>query len=195
MALFEFVKTFKSHTEWQWAQGTCGHCDAPTNFAIVALCRRTNQIPQGVAVCPACHGVNIVEDGKPQIPASRPGKYVEGLPEDVAAAWREARASLGAGAPTAAEHMCRKILVHIAVANGAKEGVPFKAAVEHLLATGVITSQWKPWVDKIRDNGNEAAHDLAPVPQERARLTLEFTQQLLQLVYETEHRMKKLSGG
>jgi hypothetical protein len=45
------------------------------------------------------------------------------------------------------------------------------------------------------DGVDEAAHDVAPVPPERARLTLGFTQQLLQLVYETEHRMKKLSGG
>ncbi len=51
--------------------------------------------------------------------------------------------------------------------------------------------QWKPWVERIRENGNEAAHELTAVTPERARMTLEFTQQLLQLVYETDHRMKQ----
>jgi len=120
-----------------------------------------------------------------------PGRAIEGLTADVAAAWLEARSALGVGAPTACEHMCRKILLHIAVVHDGNPKFTFAQAIDHLLAAGVITAQWEPWVKQIKDNGNEAAHELQPVSMDRARHTLEFTQQLLQLVFETKHRMRQ----
>jgi hypothetical protein len=120
---------------------------------------------------------------------------VRGLDENLGRAWDEARAGLGAGAPTAAEHMCRKILIHIAsTRENAPKKMSFQEAVDFLVTSGTITPPMKKWVDKIRDHGNEAAHELQAVPMERARVTLEFTEQLLRIVYETDHRLTELSA-
>jgi hypothetical protein len=49
----------------------------------------------------------------------------------------------------------------------------------------------KPWVDLIRQHGNESTHEL-PAPEERrAESTLVFTAHLLKSVYEMD-KMTKL---
>jgi len=51
----------------------------------------------------------------------------------------------------------------------------------HIKAEDSITPPMKPWVTRIRQNGNEAAHDMES--PERARDTLRFTGKLLELVF------------
>jgi hypothetical protein len=194
MGIESFVTLFSS-SHWTWKEEVCGHCGKPSNVAVVATVKDKKGQGQLVQVCVSCRGVSVVRPPDLRIPATRPGGDVDGLGAEVAAAWQEARSALGAGAPTAAEHMCRKILIHIAVDHDAKEGIPFQAAIDHLLEKGVITAQWKPWIQKIKEHGHEAAHDLTPVTMERAETTLGFTQQLLELVYGTRHKMNQLMAA
>jgi len=51
----------------------------------------------------------------------------------------------------------------------------------------------KPWVDKIRKEGNDATHKLAPPTPEDAENILNFTTQLLKAIYEMEAKMKKFN--
>ena len=120
-------------------------------------------------------------------PTTKAGDSIKGLPESVDTAYEEVRTCIGAGAYTAGEHMCRKILMNVAVDKGAKTNLNFAQCLSHLENAGYITPPMKPWVDKIRQNGNEAAHEIAAVQQERAEGTLTFTTQMLRIIYEMEH--------
>ena len=76
--------------------------------------------------------------------------------------------------------------MHVSVEKGAKEGDTFKAYIEHLASAGYITPPMRPWVEKIKDNGNHSTHKIIPPSQERAMSTVMFTAELLRLTYEME---------
>jgi hypothetical protein len=94
---------------------------------------------------------------------------------------------MGVGAFTAAELICRKLLMHIAVDKGAKAGETFIAYLNFLEKAGYVTPPMKGWVDLIRQHGNLATHELPAPDQQQAESTVMFTAELLRLVYEMEH--------
>ena len=51
-------------------------------------------------------------------------------------------------------------------------------------SAGYITVTMKPWVDKIKENGNDAAHEIRTPNLNRTKSTLKFTMFLLKNVYE-----------
>lgn len=111
--------------------------------------------------------------------------------------WNEIRECLGVGAFTASVMLCRKLLMHVAVAHGlparnAKDFAPtFAQCVDHLLAEGIVTKRMEPWIERIREVGNEANHEIAPVGKESALDVATFTQKLLELAYEMDDTMSK----
>lgn len=165
---------------------TCGHCDTAVAANVVA----GSPTGQAWLQCPSC-GSGSVRVPHPAggpcaiFPGALPGQAVSNLPVDVATAWTEARSAFGAGAFTAAEIMCRKILMHLAVDVAASEpGRHFTDYVDALEGTGYITTGLKPVVDSIRERGNVANHDLPASTSEDARTTLTITEHLLRSVYE-----------
>ena len=52
----------------------------------------------------------------------------------------------------------------------------------------------KPWVDRIRANANQSTHELPAPSAERAQMTLNFTMQLLRIVYEMSFQASEGSG-
>ncbi len=94
---------------------------------------------------------------------------------------------MSVSAYTACELLCRKILMHIAVEKGAKEGESFSEYLSILGEKGYITPPMGKWVDLIRQHGNKAAHLLEPPDRTRAESTIMFTAELLRLIYEMEH--------
>lgn len=88
---------------------------------------------------------------------------------------------------TAAELICRKILMHVAVDKGAKEGEPFNAYLGALESQGYITPPMKKWVDLIRKHGNDSTHKLESPDKARAESTVMFTAELLRIIYEMDH--------
>jgi len=120
-----------------------------------------------------------------------PGEQVEGLPTLVGAAYEEARRCLGVASYTACELVCRKILMHVAVDKGAMENQRFAVHLKYLSDQGYVTPPMRPWVDLIRQHGNEATHELPDTSKERAEATLSFTAQLLRSIYEMAHRARQ----
>lgn len=55
------------------------------------------------------------------------GPTIDGLPEEVLESYSEARRCMEVNAYTAAELICRKILMHVAADKGADEGKSFAA--------------------------------------------------------------------
>lgn len=144
--------------------------------------------------CTSC-GMGLVENYGVVSPGVRPLGVPRGLPKVEAEAWAEVRACLSVGAYTASVMLCRKLLMHVAVGDGLpaknhKDRAPsFVECVDHLEAEGIITKRMRPWVDRVKDVGNDANHELNPPGEELALDVAKFTEQLLKLAYEMDDIM------
>lgn len=172
--------------------GDCPNC-AAHQFVIIAM---TSSRDRAWLRCVNCK-IAVVLNGGVASPAIKPLRVPLGLPEDESEVWGEIRECLGVGAYTAAVMLCRKLLMHIAVAHGlpAKDGKDrapnFAQCVDHLVAEGVVTKRMEPWIERIREVGNEANHQIAPVGKESALDVATFTQKLLELAYEMDDTMAR----
>lgn len=137
-----------------------------------------------VAVCPRCELPTILSSTDSQVPGVRYGERVLHLPDDVAGLYDEARYCMSVNAHTAAVLLGRKLLMHVAVAQGADENQTFGYYVGYLQEHGSITVSMAPWVDQIRTLGNEAAHELRVMTTEQAQELLTFVGMLLKVIYE-----------
>jgi hypothetical protein len=144
--------------------------------------------------CVNC-STGVVDNDGTVSPAAAPLRNPAGVAGVELAAWKEVRKCLSVGASTAAVMICRKILFHVAVANGLaaqddKGRAPtYAAAVQHLENEGIITSRMRPWIDRVKDVGNEANHEIAPINADVALDVATFTEQLLRLAYEMDALM------
>ena len=129
--------------------------------------------------------------GGVQVPGFAPGAEVSSLPDDIAALYLEARNAVTVASHTAAVMTCRKLLAHIAVAQGAEQGLSFLAYVEHLAKAGYVPPNGRGWVDHIRNEGNEANHEIVVMTRERADELIVFTEMLLKFIYEFPNRVPK----
>lgn len=92
--------------------------------------------------------------------------------------------SVAANAYTGAVLICRKMLMNIAVSEGAKEGETFVSYVEYLANKGFVPPNGKIWVDYIRTRGNEANHDIALMEEKDSVALVTFVEMLLRFIYE-----------
>jgi hypothetical protein len=185
-------------TEAGWATYVCGHCNTKVTGAVVATYSWQNT--QGITIlnkwllCPNCSlGSVIINDRV--FPGSPFGPKIQGLPADVEDAYEEARRCMEVSAYTAAELICRKILMHVAVEKGASEGESFVSYLSYLENNGYVTPPMKTWVDLIRQHGNRATHKLETPEKERAQSTVMFTAELLRLIYEMEYLAKQYTNS
>jgi len=138
-----------------------------------------------IFICPTCTNPTYVNPQGIQIPAPRLGNDVKGISDvGVQTLYNEARDCTGVGAHTAAVLVCRKILMHVAVEQGAQPGQKFVEYVDHLDAKGFVPPNGKAWVDAIRKKGNEANHEIVQMAEADARQILQFVEMLLKFVYE-----------
>lgn len=137
-----------------------------------------------VAICPRCTLPTFLLENDLQIPGPKFGEEIEHLPTDVEKLYSEARRAMGVSAYTSAVIAGRKLLMSIAVAQGAKAGESFKAYVDGFEASGLVTAGMKDWVDEIRELGNDANHEIALMSKEDAETLLNFVVMLLKIAYE-----------
>ena len=156
----------------------------------VDITKMKNPLLNGCYVQNCGNGSVLAKDGNvyPGVPF---GPNIDGLPEDVLDAYKEARNCMTVNAFTSCELICRKILMHVAVEKGAKEGDMFAIYLSYLEEQGFVTPPMKGWVDLIRRHGNKATHSLESPDKKRAESTLMFTAELLRLIYEMEHISKQ----
>lgn len=74
--------------------------------------------------------------------------------------------------------------MHIAVAEGAEEGLSFVRYVEYLADKGYVPPHGIVWVDYIRKRGNEANHEITIMTYEDAKALVSFVEMLLRFIYE-----------
>ena len=144
----------------------CPHCGHPTYFRLNPQLRQI------------------------QCPSPSFGNPVDGVPQEVADLYKEARICTGANAFTAAVLACRKILMHIAVEKGDKEGKGFLNYIEYLSDKGYVPPDGKHWVDHIRQKGNEANHEIVLMKSEDAEDLITFIEMLLKFIYEFPNKIQ-----
>ena len=140
--------------------------------------------PAAIRLCPQCNAATFFSAQDTQHPGPILGREVASLTDDIRGVYDEARSSLTVGAATGTVMLCRKILMHVAVDKGADEGKRFQEYVEWLATEGWIPKGGQPWVEFIRQRGNEANHELPHMTREDAAGILQFTEALLRNVYE-----------
>lgn len=175
---------------------TCGYCgrEVASNEGWVG-----HDSVQGhramVFICHNCTNPTAMLADRPQVPGVQFGKKVEEITDvSVNALYDEARRCTGSSCYTAAILCSRKLLMHIAVSQGAAIGLNFTDYVDHLSNNGYVPPNGKLWVDHIRKKGNEANHEITIGTKEQAEELLTFLEMLLKFIYEFPSKMNKKIG-
>jgi hypothetical protein len=143
-----------------------------------------------IYICHQCKNPTYFSTRGSQTPGIAYGKDVEHVPvQDVSPLYNEARMCMSVNAYTAAILCCRKLLMNIAVAQGAKDGQRFAEYVDYLSDNGYLPPNGKKWVDAIRKKGNEATHEITIMDRADAEELIEFTEMLLRFIYEYPARI------
>ena len=144
-----------------------------------------------IMICPLCNfpTIFLLRKGtlsSSQIPNSMPGSGVPSVPESLASLYDEARTCVSAGAFTASVLICRKMLIDLAVAQGDKyaKGKRFFEYVEFLATTVFAPPHGRDWLERIKDQGNKATHELGMMTEDDAILLIKFLEMLLRMLYE-----------
>ena len=181
----------------QWAnrggispkQFICGYCG---NIVASNEGFSTQDYPGGhqafVYICPNCTEPSYFHIGK-QIPGVAPGNKVAHLPHDIDALYLEARRAVSVGAYTASVLACRKLLMNIAVSQGAIPGESFLSYVEYLAKAGYVPPNGRGWVDHIRSKGNEATHEIKVMSSDDAIELISFSEMLLKFIFEFPNKV------
>ncbi len=179
-----------------WETYTCGYCGTRVSGAVVAgydwQDSASNSYSNKWLLCTHCCQPSA-SINRTIFPGSPFGPSIMGLPREVNESYGEARRCMEVNAYTAAELICRKILMHVAADKGAEEGKSFAAYLTYLEEQGYVTPPMKGWVDLIRQHGNKSTHKLNSPEKERAQSTVMFTAELLRLVYEMEFMANKFT--
>ena len=172
------------------ASFVCGFCDS-----LVGSAKGWKSSAEDVIrICTHCDKPSYF-GRKSRFPGAAAGEKVYSLPEPIDDLYEEARRCIQASCPTAAVLICRKVLMHVAVVEGAKSGLSFIAYVEYLAQHNYIPPKARGWVDHIRTKGNEANHEIIQMSDIDARQLITFTGMLLKLVYEFPNRLPQVDDG
>ena len=158
----------------------CGYC----GYVIASSLGYNSNHGQAIHVCSHCMKPSFFDREGNQVPDVVPGNEVQHLPDELEALYREARNSVSVSSYTGSVLLCRKLLMNIAVTQGAEEGKPFIFYVTYLADNGFIPPNGKGWVDHIRKKGNEATHEIALMKKEDAEELISFAEMLMKFIYE-----------
>lgn len=172
----------------------CGHCGHPvaSEKGYTAAKRGTAGLYMRIYICHFCTRPTFFDqEGNKQWPGAAYGNEVQNIDDDlVAKLYKEARDCTSTNSYTASVMCCRKLLMHIAVSKGAKQNLKFVEYVDYLASNNYITPDSKPWVDHIKNKGNEANHEIKLMTKEDAEELISFSEMLLKLIYEFPARIK-----
>lgn len=180
-------------TEWQNTVGInstsyiCGYCRNPIASNIGYA---TGHRGQRIILCHKCNRPTYISGDK-QYPGVPFGSDVsDAVDEDIKNLYDEARFATSVNSYTLTVLACRKLLMHIAVSQGAKEGLSFAQYVDYLDENHFTPPNSKDWVDHIRKKGNEANHEIVMMKKNDAEELLEFIHMILTFLYEYPARIK-----
>lgn len=145
----------------------------------------------GAYVCPECRCPTFIfPEGSGQYPDVAYGSPVPNVPNELHRLYEEARSCTASGCYTSAVLTLRKMLMNIAAAKGADEGLQFIAYVNFLETNHYTPPNSREWVDHIRKKGNEATHEIALMTADDARELVTFVEMLLRFNFEFPSKFK-----
>lgn len=171
---------------------TCGFCGRGVGSDTGYFAKNNSSFR--IYVCPFCRRPTYVEPDGSQYPGVAYGSEVEHLPEHIRRLYDEARNCMSVNAYTAAVMASRKLLMNVAVEEGAPKGKKFAEYVKWLANNGYVPTKGQTWVDRIREKGNEANHEIPHVEREDAEDILSFTEMLLKVNDEMPARAAPPDG-
>lgn len=150
-----------------------------------------DELSSTIYICHNCNCPTFFDHYGNQYPGSIYGNSVKHIDaKDVNELYDEARKCISCNAFTASVLCSRKLLMNIAVAKGAKEGLHFVQYVEYLATEGYVPPNGKEWVDHIRKKGNQATHEIEIMTKEDAEELIDFLDMLLKFIFEFPAIMK-----
>lgn len=186
---------------------TCGHCgltvaadlgyyrndgfntgSGRVGPATVVPAHLANESMPRILICAKCFRPTYFE-GDQQMPGAPYGPEVDHLPADVGSLYNEARNCMKVSAFTAAALATRKLLMNVAVSQGANPNETFQSYVQFLADKGFVPPSGKGWVDHIRSKGNEATHEIPAISEADAKDILTFMEMILRLVFDYPNRV------
>lgn len=164
----------------------CGHCRAHVGPSVGY---RTENAVNGqhglILICPKCSMPTTFTLASGQVPQPIYGAPIVGITDpDIQSLYDEACKSYGAQAYSGAVMIARKVLMNLAVQQGAEPNLKFVEYVEFLSNKGWVPPNGKEWVDQIRKKGNEANHELQVMTKSDADQVLRFLAMLLKFMFE-----------
>lgn len=184
------------HPSMDWAHsyniGTkkyvCGHCGESISSQKGYEGNFSNIRMGEIYICHSCDKptyFDLVGNVGQQTPGPVFGNSVSDVTDQtVYDLYEEARECCSVNAYTSAVLACRKLLMHIAVAQGAQTGQNFIAYVQYLADNNYVPKGSEDWVDHIRKKGNEANHEIVIMNEEDAKDLISFIEMLLKIIYE-----------
>lgn len=168
----------------------CGFCGANAAPSASYCCGRKSKSSTStitvaqIYICPNCNKPTFKSEDD-QIPGFKFGREVKHLPNDaIRELYEEARKCTSIGAFTSSVLACRKLLMNVAVSQGAEEGKSFVEYINFLESRGYIPPGGRTWVDEIRKHGNQATHEIDMKTKEQAESIIIFTEMLLKFIFE-----------
>lgn len=159
--------------------GYCGKLVGPSlNYWAV---NNSNKI----FICPNCGNPTYYNaSDEKYFPGSLYGDEVRNLPSIIQNHYNEARWAYSVNSYTGAVLLCRKIIMNVAVDCKADEDKQFLYYINYLKDEGYIGKTSFDWVNRIRDSGNNATHELPNTSKIEAEEIIHFTYMLLKTIYE-----------
>jgi hypothetical protein len=176
---------------------TCGYCGSETSGDGGYPLERQHsthyykEVVAYVIICTSCNQPTYLfqEEGI-QVPSPKLVANVEHLPASLSTLFNETREAISAGLYNSTVLLCRKMLMNLAVLEGADENQSFLFYVDYFVNNDFITVKMRPWVDKIRLIGNTATHEIPDIQKEDAYIAFEFLVMLLKMIYEFPNKMQ-----
>ncbi len=172
----------------------CGHCNNKIGLDIYFKVFNDKKNDKGgnirvqmysVGVCPLCGAPIILnKENNNVLPAMREFEEISFLPKDVETLYNEMRDAYSVQSYTCCVISGRMLLANVAVEEGAEENRSFKYYVDYLVDKYLPATKDKPWLDKVRELGNDSAHKMVIVNKEQAKISLTFINAILKNIYE-----------
>lgn len=111
---------------------------------------------------------------------------------DISKLYKEVRDAHSIGAYTCSVTTCRTLLSHIAVEEGAEEGLNFVKYVRYIEETCLPPCMKKEWLDDIRKSGNECIHELKIADEKLSSDMIKLISIVLRSIYDIPESNSKI---
>lgn len=171
------------HESLESKQFICGYCGKDVGAHMGYRHSRDHHAKS--YLCPNC-GLPTLFYGEYQSPGPLIGREILGLPEDIKSVYKEMRSTIKNDDYTSTALLGRKLIMHIAVEAGAKEGDNFKSYIDFLAQKHYVPPKADRLLEFVRGLGNEKNHEIKLGTAEEAQKIIKFIESLLYFVYELE---------